>query len=99
MDTACTRTFVDVDYRKRRRDVLFERERAYFSEAQVEVEVIRAIKRGQAISDQARNDFHTVFRAHGLEYGRVTIGEMRDFVDTVMKRLASQENTSAIPMS
>ena len=32
-----------------RRDVLFERERAYFSEAQVEVEVIRAIKRGQAI--------------------------------------------------
>lgn len=78
MDTACTRTFVDVDYRKRRRDVLFERERAYFSEAQVEVEVIREINRGQVISDRARNDFHTVFRAHGLEYGRVTIGEMRD---------------------
>ena len=34
--------------------------------------MIRAIKRGQAVSDQARNDF-TVFRAHGLEYGRVTM--------------------------
>ena len=67
MDTACTRTFVDVDYRKRRRDVLFERERAYFSEAQVEVEVIRTINRAGGVTIANHSGFPRC-RAIGLVF-------------------------------
>jgi len=77
LDANFTRVFIDRDYRTRRRDVLFEREKAFFPEAQIEVERTREVRRARDALKLARDEFFVLFRANALVFGEITLGEMR----------------------